>query len=110
MPAPVGPPKRAANASIAAEDAANNNASHSFLVNDAPSIGFTTCRAELSSPFAALKRAALRYGRLNVARPGTGPPTAKRMYCLPSSIYVIGVPVAGLGRSTDPTSLPVVLS
>src|ERR1700690_1171347 len=52
------------------------------------------------------------FGKRNAMySPENVPPlTARTMYCLPLSIYVIGEPLCGAGRYTAPTSLPVALS
>ena len=38
------------------------------------------------------------------------PLTVKAMYCLPSTMYVIGVPMGGAGKGAKPISSPVSLS
>ena len=55
-----------------------------------------------------------RYGSVNATNSGTWfgarVSTVSAMYCLPSVMYVIGVPTGAPGKSTDATSLPVALS
>ena len=41
---------------------------------------------------------------------GGFPPIVSAMYCFPSTIYVIGVPMAPVGKSTEAISSPVALS
>jgi len=52
------------------------------------------------------------FGKRNaIYSPEKVPPlTARTMYCLPSSMYVMGEPLCGAGRYTAPTSLPLALS
>src|SRR4029077_10988323 len=49
-------------------------------------------------------------GKVNAMNSAPGLATARTMYCLPLSMYVIGAPPCGPGRHTRPASFPVALS
>ena len=48
-------------------------------------------------------------GSANANNSGTVPPTVIAMYCFPSCMYVIGVPMEPAGRSMEPTISPLCL-
>ena len=64
-------------------------------------------RGSSDTPF----RRGVYSGNASAMSSGTRPPpTVSAMYCRPSSMYVIGVPIAPPGRSVEASSAPVALS